>query len=167
MHICLFALLCAHFDWLICCFVPLFWLLTLLLTYSKIVLIDFGCTLLTEESGGEIYFWGKKRFWSNLNISKQLFASGTMIYKLQNKREKSGTRSLEALKIWTTRQQKIQDRKDIEDIKDMKNSTGGTGKKRKQLELLGFIGTDKMARVDEDVNNRLFRREIRILILLL
>ena len=40
-------------------------------------------------------------------------------------------------------------------------------KKRKHLELLGFIGTDKMARVDEDVNNRLFRREIRILTLLL
>ena len=90
-----------------------------------------------------------------------------MIYKSQNKREKSGTRSLEALKIRKTRQQTIQDRKDIEDIKDMKNSRGGTGKKRKHLELLGFIGTDKMARVDEDVNNRLFRREIRILTLLL
>ena len=49
----------------------------------------------------------------------------------------------------------------------MKNATGGARKKRKQLKLLGFIGTDKMARVDEDVNNRLFRREIRILTLLL
>ena len=112
-------------------------------------------------------FLREKRFWRNLNISKQLFASGTMIYKSQNKREKSGTRSLEALKIRKTRQQKIQDRKDIEDIKDMKNWRGGTGKKRKQFELLGFKGTDKMARMDEDVNNRLFRREIRILTLLL
>ena len=54
-----------------------------------------------------------------------------------------------------------------EDTRQEKNAIGGTRKKIKQLELLGFIGTDKMARVDEDVNNRLFRREIRILTLLL
>ena len=83
----------------------------------------------------------KKDFWSNLNISKQLFASGTMIYKSQNKREKSGTRSLEALKIRKTRQQKIQDRKDIEDIKDMKNATGGAREKRKKVGAQKFWGS--------------------------
>ena len=167
MQIYLFALLlCAHFVWLLCCFVHI------LIAYFVVKIIKhcfnwFWFFTVNRGIRSRNIFLREKRFWRNLNISKQLFASGTMIYKSQSKREKSGTKSLEPLKIRKTRQQKIQDRKDIEDIKDMKNSRGGKGEKRKQLELLGFIGTDKMARVDEDVNNRLFRREIRILTLLL
>ena len=130
MQICLFALLlCAHFVWLLCCFVHI------LIAYFVVKIIKHCFNwfwLYTVDRGirSRNIFLREKRFWRNLNISKQLFASGTMIYKSQNKREKSGTRSLEALKIRKTRQQTIQDRKDIEDIKDMKNSRGGTGKKR-------------------------------------
>ena len=167
MQICLFALLlCAHFVWLLCCFVH--------------ILIAYFVVKIIKHCFNWFWFYTVNRGIRSRNILlREKDFGGTWIFQNNslhqvqwstNRRTRGKsprTRSLEALKIRKTRQQKIQDRKDIEDIKDMKNSRGGTGKKRKQLELLGFIGTDKMARVDEDVNNRLFRREIRILTLLL
>ena len=93
-----------------------------------------------------------------------------MIYKSQNKRGKSETRSLEALKIRKTCQQKKgrQERyRRYQRYEERNRRRKGKKEKSRSSKILGFIGTDKMARVDEDVNNRLFRREIRILTLLL
>ena len=90
-----------------------------------------------------------------------------MIYKSQNKTEKSknqkpgGAENTKDAPAEDTRQERYRRYQRYEELKRRHRE------KRKQFELLGFIGTDKMARMDEDVNNRLFRREIRILTLLL
>ena len=166
----------------ICLIMCTFWLIDLLFCAS--ILIAYFVVNIFKNSFN--WFWlytvdwgirrrniflrGKKDFWSNLNISKQLFASGTMIYKSQNKRGKSETRSLEALKIRKTCQQKKgrQERyRRYQRYEERNRRRKGKKEKSRSSKILGYIGRDKMARVDEDINNRLFRREIRILTLLL
>ena len=93
-----------------------------------------------------------------------------MIYKSKNKREKSknqkpgGAENTKDAPAEDTRQERYRRYQRYEERNRRRKEKK---EKSRSSKILGFIGTDKMARVDEDVNNRLFRREIRILTLLL
>ena len=167
MQICLFALLlCAHFDWILCCFVH--------------ILIAYFVVKIIKHCFNWFWFYTVNRGIRSRNIflrEKKIleepeYFKTTLCIRyndLQIAEQDGKVQEPEAWRRWkyerrASRRYKTGKISKISKIWRTQEEAQG---KKEQLELLGFIGTDKMARVDEDVNNRLFRREIRILTLLL